>query len=110
VASLLLPHEMAAQLGYRLDNVDALNEYRAIYVGLWLATAALLLIAAVRARDALLGDLGALLILGQSFGRCLSLILDGLPSERIWPVFALELAGGLALILLRSRTANKAGA
>jgi hypothetical protein len=103
VASLAWPHAMAAQLGYRLDNIDALNEYRAIYVGLWLATAVLLATAAVRIRELILGDLGALLILGQTFGRCLSVLLDGVPSERIWPVFGIELVGGVALLLLRPR-------
>ena len=45
VGSLVAPHEMAAGLGYRLDNVDALNEFRAVYVGMWLAMAALLALA-----------------------------------------------------------------
>ncbi len=37
VASLLMPHEMAKGLGYTLNSTDALSEYRAVYVGLWLA-------------------------------------------------------------------------
>ena len=32
VGSLAVPHKMAEGLGYTLDNVDALNEFRAIYV------------------------------------------------------------------------------
>ena len=103
VASLVRPHEMAAGLGYTLGNVDALSEFRAVYVGLWLATAALLLVALRRVDEAVLGDLGALLILGQVFGRLLSLLLDGAPTARIWPLFALEAVGGIVLLVVRPR-------
>jgi hypothetical protein len=101
VASLLAPDVMAAQLGYRLDNVDARNEYRAIYVGLWLATAAYFGVAAARVAQPILGDLGALLILGQTFGRLISLVLDGMPTANIWPPFLIEAVGGLAVLALR---------
>jgi hypothetical protein len=92
-------------LGERLDTVDARNEFRAIYLGLWLATAVLLWTAARRVEEPLLGDLGALLILGQVFGRLVSLALDGLPGPRTWSIGALELVGGLAIALVRPRKA-----
>jgi hypothetical protein len=101
IGSLVAPHAMARGLGYRLDNVDALSEFRAVYVGLWLATAACLVIALGRVEQALLGDLCALLVLGQVGGRLLSLVLDGSPSHRIWPMLILEAVGGLALIVVR---------
>jgi hypothetical protein len=101
VASLLAPHKMAEGLGYTLGSVDALNEFRAIYVGLWLATAALLVIALRRIQEPLLGDLCALLVLGQTGGRVLSLLLDGMPSAKVWPIFVLEAIGGLALLIVR---------
>jgi len=107
VGSVLAPHKMAAGLGYTLDNVDALNEFRAIYVGLWLATAGLLIIALRRINEPLLGDLGAMLVLGQTGGRLLSLLLDGMPSVRIWPVFILEGLGGLALLIVRPSEASR---
>ena len=107
VGSALAPHKMAAGLGYTLDNVDALNEFRAIYVGLWLATAGLLIIALRRINDPLLGDLGAMLVLGQTSGRLLSLLLDGTPSVRIWPLFILEAIGGLALLIVRPSEASQ---
>jgi hypothetical protein len=88
-------------LGRHLDTVDARNEFRAIYLGLWLATAALLVIAARRVREPILGDLGALLILGQVFGRLVSLALDGRPGPEVWSIFALELSGGVAILLVR---------
>jgi di/tricarboxylate transporter len=101
LASLLAPHEMADGLGYSLASTDALNEFRAVYVGLWLATAVLFFTAAWRADQALLGDMAALLILGQVFGRVLSLALDGSPSARIWPMFFVEAIGGLAILFVR---------
>lgn len=97
---------MAAGLGYTLDNVDALNEFRAIYVGLWLATAALLIIALRRIDEPLLGDVAAMLVLGQTGGRLLSLLLDGTPSMRIWPFFILEAIGGLVLLIVRPSKAS----
>src|SRR5687767_1009350 len=92
---------MAAGLGYSLTNVDALSEFRAIYVGLWLATALVLVVALRRVRDALLGDICAILILGQTAGRLASLLLDGAPSARVWPMFVLEALGGVALLAVR---------
>jgi len=100
-ASLMAPHVMAEGLGYRLDTVDALSEFRAVYVGLWAATAACLVVALRRVEQALLGDLCALLVLGQASGRILSLLLDGSPSRRIWPMLILETLGGLALLVVR---------
>ena len=107
-ASLVAPRHMAESLGYSLSSIDALSEFRAIYVGLWLATSAFLVIALRRVRDALLGDLCALLVLGQTSGRVLSLILDGLPSERVWPMFLLEAVGGIALLLVRPSSSTGA--
>jgi hypothetical protein len=101
LASLARPHRMAEGLGYRLDSIDALSEFRAVYVGLWLATAALLLFAMLRVQHATYGDLGALLVLGQVVGRLVSLAVDGAPSGRIWPMFVLEAVGACALFLVR---------
>lgn len=98
---------MAEGLGYRLDTIDARSEFRAVYVGVWLATAFLLVMAALRVREPLLGDLGGLMILGQVLGRVLSLFLDGMPSARIWPFFFLELLGGLAILLVRPDTVRR---
>ena len=103
VASAIAPHRMADGLGYRLENVDALSEYRAIYVGLWAAHVVLFAVALRRLREPIFGDLGALLILGQVAGRLSSLAIDGTPS-RVLPVFAAEALGGLAILLVRPRT------
>jgi hypothetical protein len=100
---------MAAGLGYSLTNVDALSEFRAIYVGLWLATAVLLVIALRRVHDALLGDMCAILVLGQTAGRLVSLVLDGPPSGRLWLLFALEALGGVVLLTVRPSLAKSDG-
>lgn len=101
LASLIAPDFMARGVGYHLDNVDARSEFRAVYVGVWLATAGLLVVALLRVDEPLLGDLGAMFVLAQAGGRVLSLLLDGPPSDRVWPMFALEALGGLALLLVR---------
>jgi ABC-type thiamin/hydroxymethylpyrimidine transport system permease subunit len=101
LGSLVAPHKMADGLGYSLDSVDALSEFRAIYLGLWLATAVLLVVALRRIQEAILGDLCAILILGQTAGRLVSLVLDGVPSGKVWPMFVLEAIGGLALLIVR---------
>jgi len=107
VANLVIPETMARSMGYHLDGVDARNEYRAIYIGLWLAHAVLLLVAARRIDDLLLGDLAALLIGGQFVGRVVSAVVDGaLPSSKLWPAAAVESLGALALMLARPRRAS----
>ncbi len=37
IGSLVAPETMAGPLGIQLNNITAYNEFRAIYVGLWLA-------------------------------------------------------------------------
>jgi hypothetical protein len=101
VASLVAPHAIARGLGYSLPSVDALSEFRAIYVGLWLATAAVCVVALRRVRVAVLGDVCAILVLGQTAGRVLSLVLDGVPSSSVWPMFLLEAVGGVAILCVR---------
>ena len=103
VAALVIPHKMANQMGYTLANINGLNEFRAIYVGVWLATAILLIAAAKNIKNALLSDLGAILILGQTFGRLVSIILDGMPGNEVIPVFFLEFIGGLLLLIIRPK-------
>lgn len=63
LCSLVAPQKMAEPFGYQLTRPSALNEYRAIYVGLFLAHALVLLWAARRVEQAVLGDVAGLLIL-----------------------------------------------
>jgi hypothetical protein len=50
------------------------------------------------------------LILGQTVGRMLSLVLDGMPSARVWPMFVLEGVGGVALLVVRPPDRPREGA
>lgn len=111
IASLVAPRAMAQGLGYSLLSVDALSEFRAIYVGLWLASAVCLVVAMRQVHVALLGDFCAILVLGQTAGRIISLLLDGIPSKRVWPIFLLEAVGGIALLGVRpSEPGSRTGA
>jgi len=104
IAARAMTRPDLTQLGRHLDTVDQHSEFRAVYLGLWLATAVMLVIAAQRIRDPLPGDLGALLILGQVFGRLVSLVVDGLPGRATWSIFALELLGGVVILVVRPET------
>ncbi len=109
IGSLVAPDAMAEGLGYRLDNVDARNEFRAIYVGLWLAHAVILLAAAYLIHELILGDIGALLIAGQVVGRLISVIADGaLPTVALLPAAIAEVVGAVGIMAMRPRRASTA--
>ena len=77
--ALFDPHSAAELIGYRFENVDALSEFRAIYLGMWsvLGTAALL--AARGKGEPILGDVVVCAVVAESFARALSVALDGTP-------------------------------
>jgi hypothetical protein len=101
IGSLLVPDKMAEPFGYRLDTVNGLSEFRAIYVGLWLAQVVIFVWAAWRVRTVWLGDVCAILIGGQVLGRLLSLVLDGAPDQRLIPMALIEAVGAVALAAAR---------
>lgn len=92
--------------GYKLNGVDGLNEFRAVYMGFWIGLTILFFTAARRIEFALLGDLGFILVLMQSLGRLLSFIVDGRPSTRFIVVFFLEFVTSLAGLLIRPQTST----
>lgn len=100
-ASSLAPQFMAEPLGYALDNPSALNEFRAIYVGLWLAHTVIFFWAAWRSDLLYLGDVAGILLLGQVVGRVFSLAVDGLPDLSILPPAAAELIGFVLIFAFR---------
>jgi hypothetical protein len=101
IGSLVAPDAMAKGFDYSLSTPNALSEFRAIYVGLWLAHVVLLAWAAKRIELLYLGDIAALLILGQVAGRLVSVVLDGLPDMRLVPIAAAELLGGIFILTVR---------
>jgi hypothetical protein len=100
--TLIQPTAVAAELGYELRPPNGYSELFAIYVGLWGATAALAVYAAVNVGEPGLGDIVALLILAQPVGRVLAVPRYGWPQGALAGFFMLELAGGGALLLVRS--------
>ncbi len=97
----IAPEMLARGVGYALSAPNGYSEVYAIYVGLWLATAALALLAAVRIQEALLGDIVAILVLAQPVGRTLAALQWGLPEGSLLAIFALEVAGGLVVLAVR---------
>lgn len=101
VRSWWLPNTVAKELGYAISGPNGYSELHAIYVGLWLAHAGLGVWAALHIDQAVLGDVLALLILGQPLGRLIAVPRYGWPRGPLLVFFALELVGGLALLLVR---------
>lgn len=101
VRAVLAPEKMAAGLGYSLNGANGYSEFYAIYFGVWLATAILAALAALRVKDAILGDLTALFVLAQPVGRLIGLSKAGLPHGFLLVMFGVELAGGLVLFAIR---------
>lgn len=95
------PRSLAATADYRLDSANAMSEFHAIYVGVFLAQALLCALAVVRVDDAVIGDLAAIFLLGQPFGRLLARFRKGWPRGSLRAAFILEIIGGVAILLVR---------
>ena len=95
------PKSLANMLGYTLSVPNGQSEFHAIYVGVFLAQAALCALAAIRVSDPILGDLVAFFLLAQPLGRLIALPRFGAPQGMLRWLFALELTGGGALLLIR---------
>ena len=103
LSAVLWPRVVAAQYAYGLDSVDAFNQFRAIFVGFWSALAMIMITAARRPELGVLGDLCGWALVLQAAGRAASFALDGRPSAPFIGAFALELTGGVLVLLARSR-------
>jgi hypothetical protein len=103
LAAMLDPDRIADAMGVFLVGVNGYSQFYAIYVGVRLATAGLALLAARRGELPILGDLAALFILAQPLGRLIAAFAIGLPRGLLFVICGIELAVGLALLLLRPR-------
>lgn len=92
---------MATGLGYSLSAPNGFSEMYAVYVGVWGATAVLALVAILRVREALFGDLLAVFVLAQPIARLLALSKWGMPQGALFVMFIVEAIGGVALLLVR---------
>jgi hypothetical protein len=78
--SLITPEKVAAQYAFTLGSPDAWNEFHAIFTGFWLGLCAIMLVAARRVEQRLLGDLAGMAIGLQALGRLLAILAHGTPS------------------------------
>lgn len=101
VRAALFPERMASGLGYTLSAPNGFSEMYAVYVGVWVATAILALVAIFRVREALFGDLLAVFVLAQPIARLLALSKWGMPQGTLFVMFIVEALGGMALLLVR---------
>ncbi|MEQ1688154.1 MAG: DUF4345 family protein [Sphingopyxis sp.] len=99
--ALFSPANLASQLGYAINGANGHSEFRAIYIGLFIAQAVLACAAAFRIHDALLGDLVALFLLAQPVGRIVAIPQHGLPHGLLRLLFGLEIVSGLLLLGVR---------
>lgn len=95
------PKSLASMLGYTLTVPNGQSEFHAIYIGLFFSQAALCGLAAIRVNDPVLGDLVAFFLLAQPLGRLIALPRFGAPRGMLRWLFALELASGVVLLLIR---------
>jgi hypothetical protein len=102
LAAIGWPHVVAARYGLHVDGVEAMNEFRAVFSGFWLALAVLFIVAARRPEITLLGDLGGLALVLQAGGRLLSMVVDGRPRIEFVVAMVGEALAGAAILLLRS--------
>ena len=105
VRAALLPDRLAHGLGYTLHAPNGSSELYAVYVGVWVATALLALVAVRRSGEPLFGDLVALFVLAQPAARLLAVPQWGLPTGTLLWMFILEAVGALALFAVRPEPA-----
>jgi hypothetical protein len=99
---LLDADQVAASMGIFLNGADGYSQFYAIHVGVWLATAALAVLAARRGAQPVLGDITAMFVLAQPAGSLLAALAFGWPQGILLVMCGAELAGGLVLLAFRS--------
>jgi hypothetical protein len=101
LAAIVRPHLVAARYGLTVDGVEALNEFRAVFVGFWLALATMLFLAARDPRRVLLGNLCGLALVLQAAGRLLSVAVDGVPRTEFILAMVGEAIAGATVLMCR---------
>jgi len=95
------PKSLATSLGYTLASQNAISEFHAIYVGVFIAQAGLCALAWSRVTDAEIGNLVAAFLLSQPFGRIIAAFRGGWPAGFLLMLFIMELAGGGIILLVQ---------
>ncbi|MEM6255991.1 MAG: DUF4345 family protein [Cyanobacteria bacterium P01_D01_bin.156] len=92
------PMSLTPVLGYELKSKNAISEFHAIYVGVFLAQALLCVLAFTRVEDAMIGNLVAIFLLAQPLGRVIATFRGGFPSGFLLTLFVMEIAGGVIVL------------
>ena len=94
-------NDLGVHLGYTLPSKNAISEFHAIYVGVFIAQAWWCALAFARIEDAAIGNLVAVFLLSQPFGRVIAALRGSLPSALLLVLFILELIRGILLLLVQ---------
>ncbi len=97
----LKPRSLAPVLGYELKSKNAISEFHAIYVGIFLAQALLCALAFTRIEDAMLGNLVAIFLLSQPLGRVIAAFRGSFPSGFLLILFIAEIVGGIIVLFVQ---------
>ncbi len=95
------PKSLSTILGYDLKSDNAHSEFHAIYVGVFIGQALLCMLATYRTSDSTLGDLCAIFLLLQPFGRVIAMLRGHRPVGILNMLFVAEVFGGIALLAVR---------
>lgn len=94
----LKPQSLATSLGYTLTSNNAISEFHAIYVGVFIAQAWLCTFAWTRVDDAAIGNLVAIFLLSQPLGRMMAAFRGSRPAGLLMVLFIMEFVGGGILL------------
>ena len=95
------PKSLATSLGYTLTSKNAISEFHAIYVGVFIAQALLCALAWTRVTDAIIGNLVAIFLLSQPLGRMIAVFRGGWPVGFLRVLFIMEIMGGGLILLVQ---------
>ena len=99
--SIAAPRAVAAQYAYALGSLDSYNEFHAVFTGFWLGLAALMITAAAKPDQRLLGDLCGAAIGLQALARLYSVIAHGVPSSSFTSAMIGEMVTAIAILQAR---------
>jgi hypothetical protein len=101
VLSLFAPRAVAAQYAYAVGSADSWNEFHAVFTGFWLGLAALMITAARKPEERLLGDLAGIAIGLQALARLFSVVAHGTPSASFVSAMVGEMVTAFAILQTR---------
>ena len=99
--AIFKPNSLANTLGYQLNNNNAISEFHAIYIGVFISQSILCVLAFIRIEDAMIGNLVAVFLLSQPLGRIIAMFRGGSATGLLKLLFAAEIVAGLMLLLVQ---------